>query len=356
MSASTGRILIGDALEMLRTLPDCSVHAIVTSPPYWGLRDYGVDGQIGLEATPAEHVSRIVAVFREARRVLRDDGTAWINYGDCYATGAGKVGDCPGGGAQGARWRGEGSKHDVKPSFRRDAAPVGPATQPNRLPIEGLKPKDLVGMPWRVAFALQADGWYLRSDIIWHKPNPMPESVTDRPTKSHEYLFLLAKSERYYYDSSAIREDRKQEFDATEFRGGAYVNGAIDNDTMGKRTKSGNKRRSYGGSEGDRPNDHLWRGVPWTDSDGKRNARTVWTIPTEPFSGAHFATFPRELIRPCIRAGAPRGGVVLDPFFGSGTTGVVCDEEGRDWVGIELSPKYAAIARGRTREKQESFE
>ncbi len=333
------RILTGDAIATLRTLPNGIADCCVTSPPYWGLRDYGVDGQIGLERTPDEFVAKIVDVFREVRRVLRDDGTLWLNLGDCYATGAGAVGDCPGGGEQGARWRGDASR--VLDSYRRDREPcvptgfatntkdpksakaLGPLTQPNRMPIPGLKPKDLVGIPWRVAFALQADGWFLRADIIWSKPNPMPESVKDRPTKSHEYLFLLSKSERYAYDADAIAEPSQ---------GGA----------------SGNVARKLGGAhDNGRTNTHLGSSVPWEDTDGTRNARSVWTIPVQPFSGAHFATFPRELAERCVKAGSKQGGVVLDPFFGAGTTGLAARAHGRDYLGIELNPAYVAIAEER---------
>ena len=198
------RILQGDALAVLRTLPAESVHCCVTSPPYFGLRDYGVPGQIGLELSYPDYVARLLEVFREVRRVLRSDGTLWLNIGDSYATGAGKVGECPGGGKQGERWKGYRGGHDASPKHADGA--IGPMTQANRLPQPGLKPKDLMMIPARVALALQADGWYLRSDIIWAKPNPMPESVTDRPTKAHEYLFLLSKSERYFYDYEAIKE------------------------------------------------------------------------------------------------------------------------------------------------------
>ncbi len=204
----------GDSLAVLRSLPREAVQMCVTSPPYWGLRDYGVPGQLGLEAAPEEYVAKLVGIFRELRRVLRDDGTLWLNLGDCYATGGGKA-ISPGGGAQGDRWAGRGM-NTKQPKW---AAALGPICQPNRMPVPGLKPKDLAGMPWRVAFALQADGWYLRSDIVWHKPNPMPESVTDRPTKAHEYLFLLAKSERYYYDAGAIKEPTKADTAARYARG-----------------------------------------------------------------------------------------------------------------------------------------
>jgi len=297
---------IGDCLTVLRTLPDGFAHTCVTSPPYWGLRDYGHDGQIGLEETPDAYVERMVAVFREVRRVLRDDGTLWLNLGDSYATGAGKVGDRPGGGAQGDGWQ-------------------GAKTSPNRLPIEGLKPKDLVGIPWRVAFALQADGWWLRSDIIWHKPNPMPESIKDRPTKAHEYVFLMSKSPRYYYDADAIKE-------------------------RATRASSGNRERHcHDGTRG--RSDHLGASIPWTNDDTGRNKRSVWTVTTRPFSGAHFACYPPDLIKPCIAAGCPEGGIVLDPFFGSGTTGMVAESLGRRWFGIELNPEYEPLIRQRTAQR-----
>jgi len=306
-------ILCGDALEVLRTIPDESVHCCVTSPPYWGLRDYGVDGQLGLEATPEEYVARLVEVFREVRRVLRDDGTLWLNLGDSYATGAGKVGDCPSGGKQGARWRGEGSKHDYG---------IGPVSQPNRMPIRGLKPKDLVGIPWRVAFALQADGWYLRSDIIWAKTCCMPESVRDRPTKAHEYIFLLSKNKRYYYNCEAIKEPA-QDWGARDRKpGSAFVDG-----TTGRSPQSGGNDCDFAFSG--------------------RNKRSVWTVTPKPFPDAHFAVYPPDLIRPCILAGCPPGGTVLDPFFGAGTTGLVAKQEGRHYIGIELNPDYVTMAEER---------
>ena len=341
----------GDAREILATLPSESVHTCVTSPPYWGLRDYGVDGQIGLERTPQEYVSNLVLVFREVRRVLKVDGTLWLNLGDCYATGAGKVGDCPGGGEQGARWKGEATRvRDTKRGYRADRLAngrgdspgifrkktradrdrnhcgkntsivgMGPMTQPNRMPIEGLKPKDLVGIPWRVAFALQQDGWYLRSDIIWSKPNPMPESVSDRPTKSHEYIFLLSKSERYYYQSAAIAEESTSD----------HSSGVTKRANNLQQWRSGFSTR-----------------VPW-DRRPLRNRRTVWTVATQPLAEAHFATFPPKLIKPCILAGCPPGGTVLDPFFGAGTTGLVAAENGCSCIGIEINPEYIEIARRR---------
>lgn len=293
----------GDALETLQTLPNGVFNTCVTSPPYWGLRDYGEAGQIGLEETPDQYVDRLVAVFAEVRRTLRDDGTLWLNLGDSYATGAGKVGQCPGGGEQGQRWR-------------------GARTSPNRLPIPGLKPKDLVGIPWRVAFALQSDGWYLRSDIIWAKPNPMPESVTDRPTKAHEYVFLMSKSARYYYDAEAIAERATC---------GRVLGQASDDYSTGSGRSDGGTHHSGGFVSGE-----------------TRNKRSVWTLTTRPYSGAHFACYPPDLIKPCILAGCPEGGVVLDPFFGSGTTGQVAEGLGREWYGIELNPEYCGLIRERT--------
>ncbi|MFW0850382.1 DNA-methyltransferase [Cronobacter sakazakii] len=253
----------GDALSVLRRLPSGSVRCIVTSPPYWGLRDYGIDEQIGLESSMTQFLNRLVTIFSEAKRVLTDDGTLWVNIGDGYTSGN----------------RGYRAPDKKNPARAMAVRPDTP---------EGLKPKDLIGIPWRLAFALQEDGWYLRSDIVWNKPNAMPESVKDRPTRSHEFLFMLTKSEKYYYDWEAVREEK--------------------------------------------------------DSGGFRNRRTVWNVNTKPFAGAHFATFPTELIRPCILASTKPGDYVLDPFFGSGTVGVVCQQEDRQYVGIELNPEYVDIA------------
>lgn len=252
-------IFEGDALTVLRRLPDQSAQCIVTSPPYWGLRDYNVADQIGLEPTLPQFINSLRTVFSEARRVLRDDGVLWLNIGDGYTSGN-------------RGWRAPDKKNPAR------AMAVRPDTP------EGLKPKDLIGIPWRLAFALQDDGWYLRADIIWNKPNAMPESVKDRPTRAHEYLFMLTKSEQYYYDRSSIIE----------------------------------------------PNG--------------RNARTVWNIHTQAFPGAHFATFPPKLVEPCIKASSRPGDFVLDPFFGSGTVGVVARELGRRYAGIELHPEYVAMA------------
>jgi DNA modification methylase len=303
-------IHVGDALTVLRTLPDESAQTCVTSPPYWGLRDYGEAGQIGLEQTPDEYVARLVDVFRDVRRVLRDDGTLWLNLGDSYA-GGGMSNPSATSTLGGGKDRGAG-QYSIQ-----------------RKPPAGLKPKDLVGIPWRVAFALQADGWYLRSDIVWAKPNPMPESVTDRPTKAHEYLFLLAKGERYYYDIDSVREPF-----ADERMGASGAVALPYSDGSGRRDTAGATPRPR------RPSPPRVPG---------RNRRTVWTVATQPFDGAHFAAFPPKLIEPCILAGCPVGGTVLDPFNGAGTTGLVAVNHGRRYVGIELNPTYAAMAEDRIR-------
>ncbi len=298
-------IRVGDCLDALRAMPDQSFHCCITSPPYFGLRDYGVDGQIGLEQTPAEFVSRLVEVFREVRRVLRDDGTCWVNLGDSYASTA------------------PGTRNSPQPRGNRGNPEQWANMRPD-LRGEGIKPKDLIGIPWRVAFALQEDGWYLRQDIVWHKPNPMPESVRDRCTKAHEYVFMLTKSPRYYYDHEAVKEE------------------AVSDHPSGNGFKR-DARESYKNLDGTaRGNDEQWTGI-----GGKRNRRSVWTVTTKPYKGAHFATFPPDLIRPCVLAGAPRGGLVLDPFGGAGTTALVAMQEGRRSVLIELNPEYAAIARNR---------
>jgi DNA modification methylase len=301
-------ILIGDNRQTLTTIPNQSIQCCVTSPPYWGLRDYGHDGQIGLEQTPDEYVSQMVAVFREVHRVLSDDGTLWLNLGDSYAgSGKGPAGNL-------------GAKHNERHLEHKHSAIVP----------EGLKPKDLVGIPWRVAFALQADGWYLRQDIIWHKPNPMPESVTDRCTKAHEYIFLLSKSGKYHFDNEAIREPSAN-LGKTAIRFGGNKYG--DSDDPKHATKSGNE---------------------YIDS-GFRNKRSVWTVTTRPFKGAHFATFPPQLIEPCILAGSKQGDTILDPFFGAGTTGLVAQRHNRKWIGCELNPDYAAIAQQRLNEETNLF-
>lgn len=255
-------IFEGDALAVLKRLPARSVQCVVTSPPYWGLRDYGIDGQIGLEKTLPEFIGGLADVFDEVRRVLKDDGTLWLNIGDGYTSGN-------------RGWRAPDKKNPAR------AMSVRPDTP------EGLKSKDLMGVPWRLAFALQDRGWYLRTDIIWNKPNAMPESVKDRPTRSHEYLFMMTKSEKYYYDVESVKE---------------------------------------------------------STGTSTRNRRSVWDVNTQAFPKAHFATFPTELVRPCVLAGSKPGDLVLDPFFGSGTVGVVCQDTGRDYVGIELNSEYVGIA------------
>lgn len=365
----------GDCRELLATLHAESVHCCVTSPPYWGLRDYGtakweggdpecdhlngnlvspkstlrndgrehtgpydgektvrtgmsykgvcgkcgavrVDAQIGLEVTPEAYVTHIVEVFREVRRVLRKDGTCWLNLGDCYATGASSA-RLPGG-------KCFGKQNKVV------AAGDYPVSQPNRRSLKGLKPKDLIGIPWRAAFALQADGWWLRSDIIWAKTNCMPESVADRPTKAHEYIFLLAKSQTYYYDAKAVTEDSvgSTKGAAASFRRVDSKRGA----SLCPNSPMPTHRAERDGTTYDGPT---------------RNRRTVWTVASEPCPEAHFATYPTKLIEPCILAGCPIEGTVLDPFCGSGTTGVVALRHGRKFIGIELNPAYVEMARGR---------
>lgn len=294
----------GDSLQVLKTFPDKSINCCVTSPPYYGLRDYGVDGQIGNEETPEEYVSKIVAIFKEVHRVLTEDGTLWLNLGDSYA-GSGK-----------GVWDVKDIQKEVYVPNKTDSNIKMPKTW------DGIKSKDLIGIPWMVAFALRNDGWYLRQDIIWYKPNCMPESVRDRCTKSHEYVFLLSKSNRYYFDSDAIKESRC----ALRLKG------------------SGNKERKQ------RPNaDTLQRGaqagsIPYDGSATLRNKRDVWQINTKPCKDAHFAVFPPELAENCINAGCPSGGVTLDPFFGSGTVGVVAKKQGKHFVGIELNENYCTLA------------
>ncbi len=273
ISLDDSLIMEGDALHALRLLPSNSIQCVVTSPPYWGLRDYGIDGQIGLEGTLPQFINHLVAIFNEIKRVLRDDGTLWVNIGDGYTSGN----------------RGYRATDKKNPARAMAVRPDTP---------EGMKPKDLQGIPWRLAFALQDDGWYLRSDIVWHKPNAMPESVKDRPTRAHEYLFMLTKSERYFYDYEAVKQPG--------------LNGK------------------------------------------PRNRRSVWDVNTQPFAEAHFATFPPKLIEPCVLASTRSGDYVLDPFFGSGTVGIVCAEHQRSYVGIELNPEYVTLSAKRlnaTRDK-----
>lgn len=388
------RILNGDCRSVLATLPDASVQCCVTSPPYFGLRDYGVDGQIGLEASPEAFVAEMVAVFREVRRGLRDDGTLWLNLGDSYC--------------HDTKWGGSSSnKNELQQGYAR----------PQQRRHSGAKPKDLIGIPWLVAFALRADGWWLRKDIIWAKPNPMPESATDRPTSSHEHVFLLAKSERYFFDAEAVREGRTGDEDARTFRGDCYVGGE-----PGKRGVVGNKRVKVPGGwdQGAGAHGTIHRDgrteATYQEAETKagRNIRDVWTIATSPFPEAHFATFPPELAERCIKAGTSEKGccaacgtpwrrevqtisfttrpnsngirgqaassrvsgspqrgaryadhtttgwhpsctcaaavvpcTILDPFAGAFTSLMVADRLQRDGIGIELNPDYCEMARKR---------
>ncbi len=311
------KIMIGDCRGSMRTLEAGSVNCCVTSPPYFGLRDYGHAGQIGLEETPEAYVAEMVAVFREVRRVLRDDGTLWLNLGDSYARSAGP---------QESKLN---SLHTMGVGQRK-AHEMGAMRKGKNRPPAGLKPKDLIGIPWRVAFALQADGWYLRQDIIWHKPNPMPESVTDRCTKAHEYIFLLSKQARYFYDAEAVKED------STGSTKGAGTSFRREKSKRGVSLCPSSPMPTH---REDRP--------PVCYDGPTRNRRSVWTVATRPFKGAHFATFPPKLIEPCILAGCPVGGTVLDPFSGAGTTGLVACTNGRSYIGCELNADYAAMSEAR---------
>jgi DNA modification methylase len=339
---STVTIHVGDCLDTLRGMPDGSVQCCVTSPPYWGLRDYGHDGQIGLESTPESYVARMVEVFREVGRVLRGDGTLWLNLGDSYAAG------------------GNGGHASGGDRFRGQTARQGDMTGRAKKPPMGLKHKDLVGIPWRVAFALQADGWYLRQDIIWHKPNPMPESVTDRCTKAHEYVFLLSKSERYYYDAEAVSEPvsvsttaRLSQPSLLLQAGSDRVPGKTNGPMKAVGPRFGGDK--YGDSDDSKHATKSGNVYQIPDANGRRNRRSVWTITTKPFSGAHFAVMPPDLADLCIRAGCPEGGVVLDPFGGAGTVGLVADRLGRDAVLCELNPEYAELARRRIADDNRLF-
>ena len=301
------QILNGDCIEMMRTLPDNSVNCCVTSPPYFGLRDYGCDGQIGLEETPDAFIAKLVDVFREVKRVLKDDGTLWVNIGDSYFSKQNSNRNGAGGslGAGGVRGGGEYKTQKRKPGET------------------GCKDKDLIGIPWMLAFALRADGWYLRQDIIWHKPNPMPESVEDRCTKAHEYIFLLTKSPKYFFDSEAIKEK-------------AITKG--ERPTLEERYAKGEPKRHGLAGAG------ACKAGGWgVDDDGMKNKRSVWKVPVGGYREAHFATFPTALIHPCILAGCPEGGVVLDPFGGSGTTAQVAIENRREAILCELNPEYVKI-------------
>ena len=318
------KIIQGDVLEVLKTIPDESVQMVMTSPPYWGLRDYGKEEQIGLEKTPEEYVSKMVAVFHEVKRVLKNDGVLFLNLGDSYANT--KVGNT------------EVNKNPraVTSSFKKE------------LP-DNLKPKDLVGIPWRVAFALQADGWYLRQDIIWAKPNPMPESVTDRCTKSHEYLFLLSKSQHYYFNNEAIKEPSVCD-DPRMIDG--FVPKSDNGKHAGTQQAAANRKQhepthAGGGTSFINHNGYFKADGTPIGNPGTRNKRDVWTINTSPYKGAHFATFPEELCLYPIKAGSKQGDVVMDIFTGSGTTLKVAKDLGRNYLGIELNPAYIKLAEER---------
>lgn len=315
------QILTGDCREVLKTLPDASVQCCVTSPPYFGLRDYGVAGQIGLELSPAEYVEEMVAVFREVRRVLRPDGTLWMNLGDSYANDG--------------KWGGHtGGKH----AKALHCSPIGRNKR-----YTGLKPKDLMGMPWEVAFALREDGWFLRRDIIWHKLNPMPESVTDRPTTAHEYLFLLTKSQSYYYDAEAIKEPASENTHDRTRKDRAAAGQKCEPTPKVNGLRPRKLADAGSGVKNNGSFDAAMAVMPAT-----RNKRSVWSVTSDPYPEAHFATYPPALIKPCIMAGSRPGDVVLDPFGGSGTTGQVAMELGRRAVLIELNPEYAKLINKRT--------
>jgi DNA modification methylase len=321
-------ILVGDVFEKLATLPANHVDCVVTSPPYWGLRNYGVDGQIGQEDTPPLYVGHMRMVFEQVRRVLKGGGTLWLNLGDSYARAGGTT----------------DTTHDKR---SRSLAYQHQHQRRNCVPPIGIKPKNLVGIPWKIAFALQADGWILRQDIIWHKPNPMPESVTDRCTRSHEYLFMFAKNKKYFYDIDAIKEPATH-FREAKWAGDSSIHAGVSHSGSGKSTRRFKSDKQRGHSRRDDGFNDRWDKME-RDAQcfGMRNKRDVWTVAPKPFKGAHFATFPPALIEPCILAGCPVGGTVLDPFFGAGTVGVVAKKHGRNYIGIELNPEYAAMAEKR---------
>lgn len=306
----TRKIYHGDCLEILKQLPDESVDCCVTSPPYYGLRDYGVDGQIGLEETPEEYIKKLTEVFHEVKRVLKNDGTLWVNIGDTYNTSSYHKDE---------KSNGHGKQGTNRGVFENVV---------ERPMAKNCKPKDLIGIPWMLAFSLRADGWYLRQDIIWHKPNPMPEPVKDRCTKSHEYIFLLSKSSQYHFDYEKIQEDAICKDDRRADMGRLEYDGKRANGTDDKAQQS------------------------FVKIVDKRNKRDVWNINVQPTKEAHFATFPERLIEPCILAGCREDGIVIDPFFGSGTTGRVAERLNRRWIGIELNPKYIDIAKKRTNNVQ----
>ncbi len=359
MKLDINKIHNQECLKGLKLLPDESVDCIITSPPYYALRDYKVNGQIGLEKTPDLYCQKIVEVFRECRRVLKNQGTLWLNIGDSYAGSWGNY--SPNSNTPLEGWTDE--RYDRRAYDDRTWRP------PNSYKIEGLKTKDLIGIPWLVAFALRADGWWLRQDIIWNKPNPMPESITDRCTKSHEYIFLLSKSKRYYYDHVAIMTDISQtsinrlnqnienqkgsdrvpnKTNGTMKAKASWNGSSFDKGKTGEMKQTNGHRKSGNKERKDRPgapehNKSNQKGsVPWEGM--KANKKSVWTVTTKPFKEAHFATFPEELIIDCIKAGCPENGIVLDPFMGAGTTALVARKLNRNFIGFELNPEYIKIA------------
>jgi DNA modification methylase len=330
------KIIHSDCITGLKQLPDGIVNTCVTSPPYYGLRDYNVDGQVGIEETPEAFVQKLVEIFREVKRVLRDDGTVWLNLGDSYSSHK----DCKSVGQTLAAGTSRENAHvmELGKSRVRDT---------KMLKSQGLKNKDLIGIPWMVAFALRADGWYLRQDIIWHKPNPMPESVRDRCTKSHEYIFLLSKSQKYYYDAESIKtkliEHSKNSYpfsDGSKKETMTRQRGVSGDYIKGYQHRGDGDKKLTGHSGNFDKNGNLI-------GNGMANKKSVWTVTTKPFKEAHFATFPEKLIKPCILAGCPENGLVLDPFMGAGTTAVVARKLNRNYIGFELNPDYIAIANQR---------
>lgn len=365
MSDWLNRCHIGDVRDVLRRMiaDGVKVNCIVTSPPYWGLRSYLPAGhadkakEIGSEPTLREFITTMTDVFMLAREVLADDGTCWINMGDCYATGAGKVNTAPGGGTQGERWAGVRGGHEGKHGGYQG---IGPMTQPNRMPQPGLKPKDLAGQPWRLAFALQDAGWWLRQDIVWSKPNPMPESTRDRCTKAHEYIFLMSKSERYYWNFDAFQEpvsggaNPRRRGNGVGFGHGfdkvkkpRYVNtpagwatgtDRAHDEVLGRYSEHRKLAEPGSGTKNNTSMDEALATMPDT-----RNPRSVWTIPTQSYKGSHFATFPEALVERCLFPGCPPGGTVLDIFMGSGTTGQVAQRMGMNWIGIDIDERNAEL-------------
>lgn len=319
----TNRVICADAVSGLKALPDKCVQMCVTSPPYYGLRDYGVNGQIGVEETPDDYIERLVSVFRELRRVLRDDGTLWVNIADSY-----------GGSSKGAWSRPISERPKNKQVYHFETE--NPAAKiPNRW--DGIKAKDMIGIPWALAFALRADGWYLRSDIIWEKPNCLPEPVKDRPTKSYEHLFLLSKSPQYYYDKEAIAEP-------------------VAESTVERNKRAVGSKNKYANGLPGVNVQGIFKPRECTVAPNMRNKRDVWHICTNSFRvGGHFAVFPEKLIEPCILAGCPVGGVVIDPFFGSGTTGAVAKRLGRQYIGIDLNADYCRLATERIQNVKEEI-